>query len=494
MRNATINARSKKDPTFAQSISALLILLVFIGVGYLGFRLRVELLMIAAAACVTIMAMRNGYTWEEMENAIAHKLGRTTPTLLIIWTIGIVISTFIFSGSIPMLIYYGIVYVNPKFVLAAAMLACIVFSIVTGTSWGSAGTVGVAFMGIAMALEVPLHITAGAVICGATFGDKLSPLSETTNLAALTAGANLYDHIRSMFWTTVPPTIIALIVFFVVGNSLNIEVDVMPESALEMVNQLQNVFTWSVWPLIPFLIILIGALMKKPPVPTMLLGSFVAILVGVFCQGFAMYDGVNAALNGFNSTMIHDSGFLGKAANTLLNRGGIKSMVSVIVVIYCGFCYAAIITKAGFLERAIRPIAEFVKTRLSIMAAALFTEGLLLIFSGSSYPAAIMVPEMFKKLFLKVGMPAKTLSRTLEDVGTLCAAFVPWGSSGAFYITALGVSIYGSEGFAIWYITGYLTPIFSLFYAWLGGKAVYLMNDEEREAALAEYEEEIKTL
>ena len=226
----------------------------------------------------------------------------------------------------------------------------------------------------------------------------------------------------------------------------------------------------------------------------MLLGSFVAILVGVLCQGFSLQNGVFCALNGFRATMIPDAGALGKAANTLLNRGGIKDMVSVIVIIYCGFCYAAIITKAGFLERAIRPLAEFVKTRLSIMAAALFTEGLLLVFSGSSYPAAIMVPEMFKKLFLKAGMPARTLSRSLEDVGTLCAAFVPWGSSGAFYITALGVSIYGSEGFALWYITGYITPLFSLLYAWIGGRSVYLMNAEEREAALTQYEEELKTL
>ncbi|TVT27409.1 Na+/H+ antiporter NhaC [Salinicoccus cyprini] len=482
------NNKIRRQPTFGESIFSFLIMFFFVFVGYMILGLRIELMMIAAAAGAGILAWRIGYTWTDMESAITQRLISATPAILIIWVIGIVIATFIFSGSIPMLIFYGIQIVHSEYLLISAFLLCLLFSIVTGTSWGSVGTVGVAFMSISEGLGVPLHITAGAVISGAIFGDKMSPLSETTNLAAATAGANLYEHIKSMTWTTVPAGIITFIVFLFVGNVVGTSNEGSSVSSIQMLDGLDNIFTWSPLLLIPFIVILIGAIMKKPPVPTMLLGSLTAIILGVASQGFSLQSATTAAFSGFDVTMIPNinTETLSEGVLTLVNRGGIMSMVTVVIIIYCGYAYTAIISKAGFLETALNPLYNRVRKRGPLMITTLFTEFVILFLSGTSYTVAIMIPEMFKKAFLKAGMPAKTLSRSIEDVGTMLAPFIPWGTSGAFYISTLGVTPFGSGGYAVWTIMAYVTPIIAIILAFTG-IGLYKMSQEESKRALQNY-------
>ncbi|MBU8768788.1 Na+/H+ antiporter NhaC [Cytobacillus oceanisediminis] len=480
-----------RNATYGESILALLIMFVFVFVGFLAFGLRVELMMVAAAGCAGILARRLGYSWSELEKAISSRIAGATPAILIIWVIGIVISTFIFSGSIPMLIFYGIDIVSPQYLLVSAFLLCVVFSTITGTSWGSAGTAGLACMSIAAGFDVPLHITAAAVICGSIFGDKLSPLSETTNLAAATSGVYLYDHIKSMLWTTIPAALITLIFFYIVGLNLDISGQGVPEDALAMQAGLADMFNWGPLLLLPFIIILAGAVMKKPPVPTMLIGCLAAIAIGVLYQGFTLKSGIDASLRGFNASMVPgaDSANLAESVLTLLNRGGIVSMAGVVIIIYCGYAYTAIISKAGFLDVAIAPLANRVKKRGPLMITTLFTGLILLVFSGTSYTVAIMLPEMFKKSFLKAGMAAKTLSRSIEDVGTMVAALVPWGTSGAFYISTLGVPIYGAGGYGIWATMTYLTPIIAIILAF-AGIGVYKLSKEEAEEAIIKSEQQ----
>lgn len=460
----------KRKASFVESILSLLFMVIFVFVGFFAFQLRVELMMVAAACCAGIMAWRLGYRWSELEEAISERITKATPAILIIWVIGMVISTFIFSGSIPMMIYYGIEFINPQYLLVSAYLLCIVFSTVTGTSWGSVGTAGLAFMSIAAGYGVPLHITAAAVICGAIFGDKVSPLSESTNIAAACTGVNLYEHIKSLMWTTIPAALISLIVFYIAGLNFDVQGQGIPKNALAMQNGLNDMFHWNPLLLLPFVIILVGAIMKKPPVPTMLLGSFTAIIIGVTYQGFTLKNGIESALKGFNVNMIPgvNPENLADSVLTLLNRGGIISMVGIVVIIYCGYAYTAIISKAGFLETAITPLTQRVRTRGPLMITTLFTGLLLLVFSGTSYTGAIMLPEMFMKAFQRSGMAAKTLSRSIEDVGTMVAPLVPWGTSGAFYISTLGVPIFGSGGYGPWAVMTYITPIIAIILAFLG--------------------------
>jgi NhaC family Na+:H+ antiporter len=200
----TKTARIERPATYGEAFLAIIFMLVVVTGGFIFFGLKVELLMVISAAFAALIAYRIGIGWGELEKSIVSKLSTSLPAVLIIWSIGIVIGTYVFCGSIPMIIYYGLVMVDPQYMYAFSFLTCLILSVVTGTSWGSAGTAGVALMGVAVGLDVSLPITAGAVISGAVFGDKMSPLSDTTNLSPLCAGADLYDHIRSMMWTTVP--------------------------------------------------------------------------------------------------------------------------------------------------------------------------------------------------------------------------------------------------------------------------------------------------
>jgi len=470
----------KRDASFFESILSLFLMFIFVFVGYLIFGLRVELMMVAAAIGAGLLAFRLGMTWSEMEQAISKRLTGATPAILIIWIIGIVIGTFIFSGSIPMLIYYGINVINPEYLLVSAFLLNIIFSIITGSAWGSVGTIGIAMMSIAASIGVPLHITAGAVISGAIFGDKLSPLSETTNLASATTGVDLYEHIKSMLWTTVPASIISLIVFFITGLTLDVSAGSNMAEATLILDELDQIFNWNVLLLLPFVIILIGALMKKPPIPVMLLGCIVSLILGVTVQGFSLHSGVTAAYSGFSTDLLGSmsSAEWSDSLLTLLNRGGLLSMVGVIIIIYAGYSYTSIISEAGFLERALHPLTSRVKKRGPLMLTTIFTSLILLIFSGTSYTVAIIIPEMFKKPFRKAGMAAKNLSRTIEDVGTVMAGLVPWGTSGAFYISTLGVAIYGAEGYAPWAVMTYATPLVAIFLAYTG-IGIYKINKEK---------------
>lgn len=479
----------KRNPTFAESLLALSFIIVFVFGGFFLFELDVALMLVASAACAGMLARRLGYTWNDLEKAIGERLMRATPAILIIWIIGLIIATFIYSGSIPMLIFYGMQIIEPEYIFVTSFIICMIFSTLTGSSWGSGGTAGVALISIAAGMDAPLDITAGAIICGAIFGDKMSPLSETTNLASLTSGVNIYDHIRSMTWTTLPATIISLIVFLIAGKSINFSNPDIATNDLGLLNDLGNIYSWNLLLLIPFVIILLGAILKQPPVPTMLLSCFIALIIGAAYQGFSLQDGVSAASNGFNADMVPGISpeQLSPDTLTLLNRGGFVSMLGVIIIIYCGYAYTSIISEVGFFKRALAPLTDRIRKRGPLVVMTLFTQLLTFLFSGTSYIGFLMVPEMFKKSFLKAGMDAKTLSRSLEDGGTVIGPLVPWSSAGVFFASTLGVSIYGSSGYAIWCVLCYATPLIATFLAYTG-IGIYKMNKEEKEEALAQYE------
>lgn len=485
------NESTNRPANYIESTVALMGMSIIIGIGHLGLEIRIEPLMILSAVLAAILAKKVGCTWMDLEEAISHRIGQVTPAILIIWIIGMVIGTFMFSGSIPMIIYYGLKIINPKYLYACAFIICVILSIVTGTSWGSAGTLGVAMIGVAAGLNVPLHITAAAVICGAIVGDKLSPLSETTNLAALCAGTGLFKHIGSMLWTTIPAAVISFFVFLFAGLNINIDGTALPQSAIETMNILSQMYDWNWVMVIPFLIILICAFTKQPPVPTMIGASFVAVLVGVTTQGFDLASGMTASIHGFDVSMVFDGEVTPDVA-VLLNRGGMVSMVGVVIIIYCGYSYAAIISRAGFLETALRPILKRVNSRFTAIAAALATDFIILCFAGSSYVAHILVGEMYKKKFIDNNIDLRVLSRTMEDVGTMMAPLIPWGSSAAFYVAALGVQVYGEGGYGIWAVNTWLNAFFALILAFIGiGMYNLSLEEKERELMIIKEEEKV---
>ena len=470
-----------------ESVIVLSFIVVFVLVGNILFDLPFELTLVAAAAGAGLMAWRLGYSWNELEEVISERLKTGTPAILIIWMIGAIISTFIFSGSIPMLIFHGMQIIDPGYIYASAFVICIVFSTITGSSYTSAGTAGVALMSIAAGYGVPLHITAAAVICGAMFGDKLSPLSETTNLAAAATGVDLYDHVKSMMWTTFPAAIITFFVFLIAGKGLKISSQDIVLN-LDLINDLDNHYSWSLLLLIPFVVILFGAIFKKPPLPTMLLASMIAVFIGVAYQGFSLQDGMTAALSGFDSSMLPGviTGQLSADTINLLDRGGMMSLANVILIIYAGFAYTAIVSEAGFLKTALDPLIKRVKKRGPVMVTTLLS-GFVICLSGNSYGMTIILPEMFKKSFIKAGMDAKVLSRSIEDIGTIFSTLIPWMDAAVFFTAVLGVPLLGANGWGLWSVMLYITPVIAIILAYTG-IGVYKLSSKEQEEALAQYE------
>lgn len=461
------NGKGIRKPTMAESVTVLLVFVAIVAAGYMVFSLKIEVLMILAAIFAAIMAMRCGYSWEQLEAAICKKIYQATPAILIMWTIGIVIGSLMYSGTIPMVIYYGLKFIEPKFLYLSTFLICCLMSIVTGTSWGSAGTIGVAMMGVAAGLGASLPITAGAVVSGVIFGDKLSPLSETTNLAPLCAECDLYEHIGSMMYSSIVPAVLSAIVFWLAGIRSDISSASLPESAVALMEGLSNMYHWNLLLLLPFAVILVCALFKKPPVPTMVGASLLALVLGWLNQGFDLAAGTKALISGFNTTMIY-SGTVTADISSILNRGGMAGMVSIIIVLYCGYAYTAIISEAGFLETAIRPMMRHINNRVQLITMTLVCDFFIMACSGSSYPAHIVTADIFKQKFKDFDLHPKVLSRTLEDVGTMMSPLIPWAASGAFYIATLGVPIFGKDGFALWAINTYTNPLMAILLAVTG--------------------------
>lgn len=359
---------------------------------------------------------------------------------------------------------------------------CAILSTATGTSWGSAGTAGVALIGVATILDVPLAPVAGAIVAGATFGDKLSPLSDTTVLAALACGTGLYDHVRAMLWTTVPSAIISAGVYFIYGLNYSIDAQV-PEHITLMLNTLDQTYNWSILLLIPFILILWGALAKKPTLPIMLFACIIALLLGVFYQGFPLSAGLNAGATGFKLSLIGiDPANVPAEIATLLQRGGLSSMSNIVLTIICAYCFTGIAMCTGALQCCVDFALQKVKTRGSTICIGVISTIFLTIICTVSSLSSIIVGESFRKAYLKQRLDLSILSRTTEDGGTMISSIMPFTSSGLFYMGALGIS---PTVYWPWQFLAFLCPIIAIIYGYTGFGLKYI----SQEAADAKLEE-----
>lgn len=450
--------RVKKKPTTAQALFPIIFMFVILAVGYGYLGLKTEFLMILAGLVAGVMAYYLGFDWKEMLDAIIEKIASALPATLILWSVGLLIGGLMFCGAVPMIIYYGVQIVNPKFMLVTAFFASAILSVVTGTSWGAAGTIGVAMMGIAGGLGVSLPATAGAVVSGAFFGDKLSPLSDTTNLAPMAAGSELYEHIAHMLYTTIPATIVSLAVYFVVGLKTTGSL-VTPESVQLMMDQLDEMFVFNPIILLPFVLVIAGSFLKWPTIPTMVGSSFLCIILGITVQGFSLVNGTTALISGFDLSM---TGFTGEASAEvikLINRGGVTSVTGTTVLIFCAMGFAGIISVSGMLDKVLELLLKKVKSTVGLIGstiAACFTVALT---TGSSYLTILVPGELFKDAFKKRGLAAKNLSRTLEDSGTVLVPLVPWSAAGTYMAVTLGVDTVKYLPWAIMNYTGIVMAI-----------------------------------
>ncbi len=464
------NTRSRviKQPTFFQAIIPLIGLLVCLGGGYAILRLPTQICLLGAAVVAAAVALWLGLDWEMMLDGIREKVVSSFGSMLVMICVGAMISSWIFSGTIPMLIYYGIKLIDPRFLFVTGFLVCAIISTFTGTSFGSAGTAGVAVMGVAVAIGAPLPITAGAVLSGAVFGDKLSPFSDTTMLAPVAAGCDLYDHIKHMFYTTGCATILSLIVYAIAGFSITTTSSANAALADTMLASLSFMFNFNPLLLLPPFIVLFGAYTRKPTVPMMLLASVVALVLGMVFQGFAFKTGINAFFGGFNASMIPgvDPNEVIPQIKTLLNRGGLKDMMAnTVLLIFCAFAFGGIYSKSGCINVVLEKMMLGIKSVGSLILSTVLSGIFMSIVTGSSYLAILVPGEAFAPAYDKFGLHRKNLSRTLEDAGTCVVPLVPWAVAGTYMATTLGVP---TVEYLPWAVLCYSSFIFAIIFGYTG--------------------------
>ncbi|CAH1577557.1 Uncharacterized Na(+)/H(+) antiporter HI_1107 [Vibrio jasicida] len=477
---------SKPLPSFGLALAPIAVMFALLAVGYGILGLRIEVLLLISAAFTGLIAWKIGYNWDDIINAIVEKLAKAMPVILILVSVGGLIASWMVSGTIPYMVYWGLKVISPEYILIAAFFVTSVVSVCTGTSWGSAGTVGVALMGVAAGLDVSLAAAAGAVVSGAYFGDKISPLSDSTNFAPVVSGTTLYEHIQHMLYTTLPGFVIASVVFFFAGQSADIANIHEPEKVVQIISGLDNLYNFNILLLIPPVMILWGALTKKPVLPLMLGASAIAIVLGMVFQDFTLKQGFQAYVDGFNLTMFEANGHsvngLVPDIAKLLNRGGLFSMMSTILLVFCAFAFAGILSLTGALNVVLGKFLHAIHTTGQLIASTVVAT-ITVVFTTSDGKLALLIPgELFQNAYRKMGLDTKNLSRTIEDAGTIIEPLVPWTAAGIYMAGTLGVA---TLDYLPWAIQCYTGVIFALIYGFTGF-GIAKAKPEQNEQQIAE--------
>lgn len=424
--------------------------------------------------------------WEDIERGLLNAIATALQAVIILLIIGMVIGIWIQSGVVPTLIYYGLSTLSPSIFLLATLLITSVVSLASGSSWTTAGTIGIALLGISQGLGISVPLTAGVVISGSYLGDKMSPLSDTTNLAPACAGAKLFDHIRAMCWSTVPTYVIVVLITIVLGMRYG-------GGALDMekINTIQAMmkaeFSINLLGFVPPIVVIACCSLKMPAVPGLFMGVIAGAVLSIF-QGHGPADLVQAIHYGYEAGL---SGQFAEAQGTaltalmaknsltgtpaivkevgtllkdLLTRGGMDSMLWTISLILCALAFGGVTEACGFLEVIVGRLTEKAKRPGDLMASALFSCFAANLFFGDNYLAIAIPGRMFRNAFSEAGLAPMMLSRATEDCGTLTSVMIPWNSCGAYISGVLGVP---TLVYAPYCFLNYLNPIVSLILSYM---------------------------
>ncbi|MBT8232315.1 MAG: Na+/H+ antiporter NhaC [Saprospiraceae bacterium] len=443
--------KNQQEVTTLKAVSPLLFFLMLLVYGlfvhpviFKGGMLPLEVLILMALSFSCIYLMYNGYSWETIQDNITKKVGESVPVLMILFSIGVLIGSWIVSGTIPMLIYYGISIIDPNWIYIFSFLICIIFSLLTGTSWGSAGTIGIVMIGVSQVYDANLAVTAAAVVGGSFFGDKMSPLSDTTNIASLATEVPLFDHIKSMIYTTGPSAIIAGLIYIIMSPAM---MGSAPEKAVELsqitntMTGLKKIFNFNLLLLLPLLVVIWGSVKKKPIVLTLLGSSWLAMLLAFGFQEFSFYDIFQSFNKGFSVDMAPTQG-IDQEVLSILNRGGLYNLIEGITISILIFAFIGTLQVMNSIDVVIKSIMTRIKTPSQTIVAALTTTAFTNLTTSNQYATSFIIGEAYKKQFDKMKIPRKVLSRSIEDAGTMLENLVPWTPSGIFMASTLGVTVF----------------------------------------------------
>ena len=430
-----------------------------------------QFILLMGGAVAAVVGFYNKVTFKQMLAEVAENVKSTTGALLILLMVGALAGTWLISGIIPAMIYYGLQILNPTIFLGACVVISAIISIATGSSWTTSATVGIALVGIGEALGISLGMTAGAILSGAYFGDKMSPLSDTTNLAPAMAGGELFDHIRYMTYTTIPTILITLLVFIIIGFSIETSGNADTQGILTSIESAFNITPWLF--LVPLAVIFM-IIRKTPPLVALLVGTLLGGLFALFFQpevvagvtgadSLSFESGYKGILNAITiSTAIETDN---TALNALFTAKGMTGMLGTIWLIVCAMVFGGVMDGIGALSRITKELLSMAKSTFSLFASTVGSCLALNITASDQYLAIVVPGKMFAKAYEDRGLAPENLSRTLEDSGTVTSVLIPWNTCGAYHSGVLGVPVADYFFFAVF---NWLSPIMTLFFAALG--------------------------
>ena len=432
-----------------------------------------QLALLFAAATASMIGVKFGSKWNTILNGVSKSISSTTPSLIILLLIGALAGTWLLSGIVPAMIYYGLQILNPKIFLFATAVITAIVSLATGSSWSTIATIGIALLGIGQALGLPTGLIGGAIISGAYFGDKMSPLSDTTNLAPAMVGTDLFTHIRYMMYTTIPSFAITLIIFLVIGFTY---ITSGEQDINELLSAISNSFNVSGWLfLVPILVIAL-IIKKTPAIPALLIGTLLGGIFAVIFQSEVVMSITNADTLNFSSAYMAVINAMGsdiaintdnEMINNLLSTRGMAGMLNTIWLIICAMIFGGAMEAAGLLRRVAEPIIRYAESTGSLIATTVGTCVFFNITASDQYLSIVVPGRMFSDTYKEKGLAPENLSRTLEDSGTVTSVLVPWNTCGATQSAVLGVATFAYLPFCFFNI---ISPLMTIAYGYFGIK------------------------
>jgi len=457
-----------RKPSFFYSLFLLALVIAVISVGMLVFGAEIQIMLFMAILLVIPLVMRLGYSYQTLEKEIFDSMLKSLQSCMILLTVGVLIGSWMASGTVPALIYYGVQSISPQFFLVTTLLFCSLVSLATGSSWATLGTAGIAMMGVGHSLGIPVAMTAGAIISGAYFGDKLSPLSDSTNLSATVVGTDLMTHIKHMLWTTTPAYILTAIIFTIIGLNYGDTATNSSEVAA-LTGYLTENFKLGFLSILPA-IVLIGLLVtKKPAITSVFIGALTGAAVAFFYQGVSFSEILNVFYNGYSV----ESNI--EMVNTLLNRGGLTSMLPLVALFLFALGLGGLLQKSGVLETLIVSVTNKIKSKGMLVFVTVLVSYFTLAMGGAFSFSAVMTGTIMKPLYEKFNLSPENLSRIIEDTATQSTSLVPWTASGIFTAAALGVPTLVYLPFCF---LAMITPIFTIIYGITG----FTIKEEKQKA------------
>ncbi len=452
--------RQIKEPKMIHALIVFAVLIGSMAIGIIFYDAGVHTSMFIGGVAAAVMALYLGYDWDFIENAMRDGIMNALQAVIILMIVGILVGIWILSGVVPAMIYYGMKLLSPSIFLIASVLICSITSLATGTSWGTIGTMGLALVGIAVGLGIPAPMAVGAIISGAYFGDKMSPLSDTTNLAPAMAGTDVFTHVKFMMLPTAISYAITLVVFGVLGANYAHGANMDMSAVAQMSDGLTSMFNINPLLLLPPVIVIVAVAFKVPAIPGITLGIIAGAIVGViFQQGITFGDILVAGMDGYSC----ETGV--EALDSLLSTGGISNMMFSVSLTIIAMIFGGIMEKTGMLDAVVSRIVKIAKRPSTLVLTTEVTCVLSNVTMPEQYISVVVPGRMYADSYREMGLHPKTLSNALESAGTVTSALIPWNTCGVYILGVLGVSTFQYFPYAIFNL---VTPIVTLLLAFMG--------------------------